>query len=472
MAKDFIVAIEIGSSKITGIAGRKNTDGSISILAVAKETPSSCVKKGVVYNLDRTVQCLNSIVSKLKTTLKAEIAYAYVGVGGQSTRSIENVITRELPNDTIVSQDMVDSLMDANRSMDYPDADIIEAITLEYKLGQQYQIDPVGVPCTHLEGHFLNILWRNSNYRNLKKCFSNAGIAIADVFISPLALADSVLTDSEKRSGCVLVDLGAQTTTIAVYSKSLLRHLAVIPLGGANITKDIASLQIEEEHAERLKLTYGAAYTNPEEDNTGLTYAIDSDRSIQSDTFMNVVEARIEEIIANVRYQIPEKYEGKLLGGLILTGGGAQLKNIEEAFQRKTNFNKIRIAKTVRFDLHSKHPEITAQDGTMNTVLGLLAKGNLNCAGREISNNLFPDAETERPATLPSEGEHMPNATDNRAQQEQANNKSKLETKEKKEDKVEKKQANNEPEEEKGPTKFKQWKEKLSGFIRQMAEEE
>ena len=167
MAKDFIVAIEIGSSKITGIAGRKNTDGSISILAVAKETPSSCVKKGVVYNLDRTVQCLNSIVSKLKTTLKTEIAYAYVGVGGQSTRSVENVITRELPNDTIVSQDMVDSLMDANRSMDYPDADIIEAITLEYKLGQQYQIDPVGVPCTHLEGHFLNILWRNSNYRNL-----------------------------------------------------------------------------------------------------------------------------------------------------------------------------------------------------------------------------------------------------------------------------------------------------------------
>ena len=126
----------------------------------------------------------------------------------------------------------------------------------------------------------------------------------------------------------------------------------------------------------------------------------------------------------------------------------------------------------MKFDLHSKHPEITAHDGTMNTVLGLLAKGNLNCAGREISNNLFPDAEAERPATLPSEGEPMPNATDNKAQQEQANNKSKLETKEKKEDKADKEQANNEPEEEKGPTKFKQWKEKLSGFIRQMAEEE
>ena len=125
MAKDFIVAIEIGSSKITGIAGKKNNDGSVSILALAKETPSSCVKKGVVYNLDRTVQCLSSIITKLKTALKTEIAYAYVGVGGQSTRSVRNVIIKELPADSIVSQDMVDSLMDANRSMLYPDTEII-----------------------------------------------------------------------------------------------------------------------------------------------------------------------------------------------------------------------------------------------------------------------------------------------------------------------------------------------------------
>ena len=102
MAKDFIVAIEIGSSKITGIAGKKNSDGSVSILALAKETPSSCVKKGVVYNLDRTVQCLSSIITKLKTALKTEIAYAYVGVGGQSTRSVRNVIIKEIPADSIV----------------------------------------------------------------------------------------------------------------------------------------------------------------------------------------------------------------------------------------------------------------------------------------------------------------------------------------------------------------------------------
>ena len=113
-----------------------------------------------------------------------------------------------------------------------------------------------------------------------------------------MALADAVLTDNEKKSGCVLVDLGAQTTTVAVYSKNLLRHLAVLPLGSANITKDISSLQIDEDDAERLKLIYGSAYTNPEEDTTGLNYAIDGDRTVQSDTLMNVVKARMQEIIA------------------------------------------------------------------------------------------------------------------------------------------------------------------------------
>ncbi len=471
MAKDFIVAIEIGSSKITGIAGRKNADGSISILAVAKETPKSCVKKGVVYNLDRTVQCLNGIITKLKTTLKTEIAYAYVGVGGLSTRSEENVITKELPSDTIVSQDVVDAMMDSNRSMKYHDADIIEAITLEYKLGQQYQLDPVGVPCSRLEGHFLNILWRSSNYRNLKKCFSTAGISIADVFVSPMALADAVLTDNEKKSGCVLVDLGAQTTTVAVYSKNLLRHLAVLPLGSANITKDISSLQIDEDDAERLKLIYGSAYTNPEEDTTGLNYAIDGDRTVQSDTLMNVVEARMQEIIANVKYQIPEAYEGKLLGGLILTGGGALMKNTEEAFRRKTNFTKIRTAKQVNFIIHTKHPELTPQNGTMNTVLGLLDKGNLNCAGREISDNLFGETNVERHTSLPSEGAQADDAAQQNANQEHASNM----LNEKKEAKSDNKATENnkaEEEDEKKQKKTNKWKDKVKDFFRQMTEEE
>ena len=262
MAMEFIVAIELGSSKITGIAGKKNLDGSISVLAVVKEDSTSCIRKGVVYNIDKTVQCLGNIINKLETALKTKIAHVYVGVGGQSIRSIKNVIVKDLATETIVTQEMINELMDANRSMTYPEQEILDAATQEYKVDAQYQIDPVGIQCTRLEGNFLNILWRRAFYRNLNKCFDQAGIAIAEMYLAPLALADSVLTEAEKRSGCVLVDLGADTTTVSVYHKNILRHLAVIPLGGNNITKDIATLQIDEQDAEKMKLDYGCAYTD------------------------------------------------------------------------------------------------------------------------------------------------------------------------------------------------------------------
>lgn len=235
-AKDFIVAIELGSSKVTGIAGKKNLDGSISVLAVVKEDSSSFIRKGVVYNINQTVQCVSNIVKKLSAALKSEIAQVYVGVGGQSIRSEKNVIGKDLLGDTIVTQEMVNELMDTNRNMSYPEQEILDAATQEYKVDNQLQLDPVGIQCSRLEGNFLNILWRKTFYRNLNKCFDTAGIAIAEMYLAPLALADSVLSDSEKRSGCVLVDLGADTTTVSVYYKNILRHLAVIPLGGNNIT--------------------------------------------------------------------------------------------------------------------------------------------------------------------------------------------------------------------------------------------
>ena len=237
---DFIVAIELGSSKMTGIAGRKNLDGSINVLAVVKEDSTDCIRKGIVYNIDKTAQALMTIVKKLENNLKTKITHVYVGVGGQSIRSVKSVNVKNLPVETTVSQDMINELMDANRNMSYPEQEILDAATQEYKVDSQYQIDPVGIQCTRLEGNFLNILWRKTFYRNLNKCFDNAGIAIAEMYLAPLALAESVLTTAEKRSGCMLVDLGADTTTVSVYSKNILRHLAVIPLGSNNITKDIA----------------------------------------------------------------------------------------------------------------------------------------------------------------------------------------------------------------------------------------
>lgn len=390
-AKDFIVAIELGSSKMTGIAGRKNLDGSINVLAVVREDSSSFIRKGVVYNIDKTALCLTNIINKLTVQLKTEITQVYVGVGGQSIRSIRNVISKDMPADTKVTQEMVIDIMDANRNMKYPDQEILDAAVQEYKVDSQSQLDPVGIQCSRLEGNFLNILERKTFYKNLNKCFETAEINVAEMYLAPLALADSVLTEAERRSGCALVDIGADTTTVSVFSKNILRHLAVIPLGSNNITKDIASLQMEESDAEKMKLKYGSAYTDNCDIDNSLKLPIDAERSVESRKFVEIVEGRLEEIIENVWYQIPSDYYDKLLGGIILTGGGSNMKNIEKAFMNHTHIDKIRIAKFVNHTIHSSNPDITAKNGMMNTVLGLLAKGDINCAGGEVdpNGNLF-----------------------------------------------------------------------------------
>ena len=402
MPKEFIVAIELGSSKITGIAGKKNFDGSIQVLACVKEDASACIRKGVVYNIDKTAQCLTSIISRLEKQLKTGIVQVYVGVGGQSIRSIRNLISKDLAGETQVTQDMVIELMDANRNMKYPDQEILDAAVQESKIDSQFQLDPVGIQCSRIEGNFLNILQRKSFYKNLNKCFETAEINVAEMYLAPLALADSVLTEAEKRSGCALVDMGADTTTVSVYSKNILRHLAVIPLGANNITKDIASLQMEESDAEKMKLKYASAYTDNNDIDNNMKYSIDQDRQVEVRKFIEIVEGRLEEIIANVWCQVPEEYCDKLLGGIIITGGGANMKDIDKAFRNYTHIDKIRIAKFVTQTIVSAIPEVTAHDGMMNTVLGLLAKGDINCAGAEVDPNgdLFASQRPTQPETL------------------------------------------------------------------------
>ena len=385
---EFIVAIELGSSKITGIAGRKNTDGSISVLAIAQENGETCIRNGVVRNIEKTVQALSNIIKKLEATLKTRITHVYVGFGGQSIIGVKNTNVRELSTESEVTQDMINELMDANRSMQYPDQQILDAVTLEYK------VDNVGVPCKRLEGNFLNILCRREFYRRLKKCFDQANISILDMYISPLALADSVLTDSEKRGGCALVDLGADTTTVSIFHRNILRKLSVIPLGSANITKDIASLQIEDGDAERLKLKYASAFTDGNDIDQARHYAIDSDRFIEMSKFVDIVEARTREIIENVKSLIPDEYSEKLLGGIILTGGGSNMNNIERAFRLYTHIEKIRTAKFVNDTIKSTNPLVNAKDGRLCTVLAILAKGDQNCAGSDIASSLFEGIQT------------------------------------------------------------------------------
>lgn len=384
MAKEFIVAIELGSSKITGVAGRKNIDGSMSVLASVREDSASFIRKGVVYNIDKTAQCIANIVNSMTATLKTEITCVHVGVGGQSIHSVLNTITKDLPANTTVTQEMVNELMDTNRNMSYDGQVILDAATQEYKVDNQEELDPVGIQCSRLQGVFLNILWREMFFSKLNKCFTQAGVPIAQMYLAPLALADAVLTDAEKRSGCILVDLGADTTTVSVWHRNILRHLVVIPLGGNNITKDIASLQMEESQAEKMKIEYGRAYTPNSDIDDSLTLSIDDERTVENRRFIEIVEGRMFEIIQNVNYQV-EEYKDHMLGGIILTGGGSNMRDIERAFRERMGVGKVRRATFVNQSITARDTYITSRNAMMNTVLGLLAKGDINCAGQPLN---------------------------------------------------------------------------------------
>ena len=377
---EFIAAIELGSSKVTGIAGRKNSDGSMQVLAYAKEDSSSFIRKGIIYNLDKTAQSLTSIINKLEGDLKNSIAKVYVGIGGQSLRTVRNVVSRDLNEETIISQELVDAICDENLEIPLVDMDILDVAPQEYKIGNNLQADPVGVAGSHIEGRFLNIVARASIKKNLERCFEQAKIEIADLLISPLVTANAVLSESERRSGCALIDFGADTTTISVYKNNILRFLTVLPLGGNSITRDITSMQMEEEEAERLKITFGNVMYEEEESEEAATCQLeDGSRTVELQALNNIIEARAEEIITNVWNQIQlSGYDDKLLSGIIITGGSANLKNLDTMLRKRSKIEKIRTARSIRNTIQTDS-DLIKKDGTQNTLFGLLFEGKENC---------------------------------------------------------------------------------------------
>ena len=406
--KNFIVAIELGSTKIRGIAGKKNPDGTISVLALSEEDATQCIRKGVVYNIDKTSQAITNIIQRLRAQLKIGIKHVFVGIGGQSVLSHRNLLFCDMPGNEggIVSQQLIVEMMDENRVTNYGDKEILDVFVQEYRADNLLQADPVGIPCTRLEGNFLNILQNKRHYQNLVKSFANADVKIAELYLSPIALADVVLTPTEKRSGCMLVDFGAETTTVVVYYKNIVRHVAVIPLGSNNITKDLCSLQLEEHEAEELKVKYASAFTEEKDIDPNETYNIGR-QSVSAINVIDFVEARMEEIINNVWNQVPAEYAEKLLSGIVVTGGGAQMRNINIAFRNITNIEQIRIAKDTN-ETFTPQP-LLPSSYTHNTLIGLLAKGDQNCcadvASQKTKADIFTPPEqpvAPQPAPSPS----------------------------------------------------------------------
>ena len=396
---NFIVAIELGSSKVTGVAGRKQPDGAIQVLAFAQEPSTTFIRKGRINNVSKMTQCIISMREKLEQKMQKSISRVYVGIGGMGMHTVANTVARHFDSKVEITQEMVDAISDENRTSANADRDILESVPQEYHLGAQTTIDPVGILADSIEGHYLNIVANSSVREEIRNCFRTAGVTIADLPITVQALADSMLTEPEKRSGCVFVDMGAETTSVAVYKNNLLRHLAVIPLGGANINRDIMSLQIEDDEAEELKLKYGSAVQESDTD-AHKPIALRDGRTIPYDEFMGLVEARVEEIVLNVKNQISlSNYDvSQLIGGLIVTGGAANIRNIDKAFTRDTKFEKIRFVRSIRIPLSTPDYPGLNNDGDCNAAIALIDKGEINCCGGDLGQpDLFDDPKDAEP---------------------------------------------------------------------------
>lgn len=423
--KEIIVAIELGSSAIRGIAGKKEADGSMQILAIEQERIGGIIRRGVIYNIDKTKTAIERIKDRLNEKLGVCINRAYVGIAGQSVHTENNRVKRIMDCRIKVDQDLVDSLMDENRNTQYPDREILEVVPQEYHLGINSEMDPVGTQTDQIEGRYMNVIARTQLQDNIRRCMKEAGLEVVELFTTPLVLADSLLPDTEKRSGCALIDLGAETTTVAIFTKNLLRHLVTIPLGGNNITNDIASLKkVDFEEAETLKKKYGAAIIEKKNSDEYKTISISNDRKVDELEIKQIVCARMEEIIANIWNQIEKgKWQEELLSGITLTGGGAAMEGLQEAIARPST-NRIKIAKELILSTPTTDNEQSDIEG-LNSAIALLLHGNESCATEPVTEEEQMAEEepivAEEPMVEPTETPSEPEPTEETAPETKVN---------------------------------------------------
>ena len=376
---DIIVALELSSSAIRGVAGKRLPSGSIEVVSVAEEPAQSCIHKGVVDNIEKTTQAISSVVERLNFSVGGQIKRVYVGLSGQSLHSRKNTMRHNFDTTTQITSDMVDAMRDANCNEDTPGHSILEVVQQESRVGNRHVEDPVGTLSDSLETNFLNVMARTTLEENIQRCIRAAGLTVAEVLVSPIALADAVLRPDEKRSGCAIVDMGAETTTVTVYSKNLLRHLIVLPIGGANVTQDIMSKKMEWDEAEALKIKHGTAYRNNSatgDGNVQLKYG----QSISEEELLNIIESRYHEIVENVWHQIKPYSDTLLSGQIVLTGGVSHTRDIAQCFQFVAKCNKqIKQFKGLPDGITVNNSVLMPEDGRYTTLLALLLHGDQNC---------------------------------------------------------------------------------------------
>ena len=381
---NYIAAIEIGSSKLSGAIGIQTYSG-IKIMAYASEAVNGFITKGVVRNVDETGKSLTSLINRLEAQMNnITIEKAYIAFGGMSMHSVKSTIVREFEDYTKITQEITDEMSLENDAVFIVPKGYrkIQILPLEYKLNGDKSVTPIGVPTQRIECNYLNIIVREQYMKQLEESFNMANIKIMDSFNAARIDAEVILTEDDITNGSALVNIGAETTTVAIYSNKLLRKLTVIPLGSTNITKDLCSEQISLNEAEQIKIFKG--YTTE-----GENYEENTGKNVAN----QIIAARMSEILQNVKYQIETSDEN--ISRIIFTGGGSKLKGLEYIIEESLPNFKTRIATDESLSINNEDNLELTTGAITATLFGLLSRGNENCCKQEELPKQKPEEKEE-----------------------------------------------------------------------------
>ena len=346
---NFSVGLDIGTTKIVALVGRKNEFNKVEILGVGK-SKSLGVHRGVVNNITQTIQSIQQAVDDANTNSGNRINDVAVGIAGQHIRSIQHsdYITRENPESVINEDDIQRLIKQVYKLVMLPGEEIIHVLPQEYKVDGQGEIkEPIGMHGGRLEANFHVVVGQVSSIKNIGRCIKSAGLNMANITLEPLASSEAVLSFEEKEAGVALIDIGGGTTDLAIFKDGIIRHTAVIPFGGNVITDDIKEgCSIIEKQAELLKIKFGSAWPGENRDTEivsipGLRGRDPKEISLK--TLSKIINARVIEIIEQTFLEIKNyghnDLKKKLIAGIVLTGGGSQLKHLKQLVEYITGMD-------------------------------------------------------------------------------------------------------------------------------------
>ena len=345
----YSVGLDIGTTKIVAIIGRLNEYGKVEVLGMGK-SKSLGVHRGVVNNITQTVQSIQRAVEEAEGVSGLKIASVVAGIAGQHIRSLQHAdyITRENAEEVINEADLKRLQLQVKKLQMLPGEEIVHVLPQEYKVDTQTEIkEPIGMYGNRLEANFHVVVGQVASIRNIHRCIVSADIGVDDVCLEPIASAKAVLSQEEKEAGVALIDIGGGTTDLAIFKDGIIRHTSVIPFGGNIITEDVKEgCSIIEKQAELLKVKFGSAWPGENKENEVVSIPGLRGREpkeVTLKTLSKIIHARVVEIIEAVFAEIKrygqDEQKKKLIAGIVITGGGSQLKHLKQVVEYITGMD-------------------------------------------------------------------------------------------------------------------------------------